>query len=574
MPKNHQQPEGSGQEYLLELDTLAAQESRPSFFKRNWKKIAVVGVVCIVAVALLLPKRRAQQMNAQMQAEYLETKPTTRDITNTYSGSGTITAANTYTVKPLVKGTVLTADFEVGDRIEQGEVLYTIDSSDSANSVERARISLEQAQRNYDEAADAQYIRSSIRGTLVSLNVAVGDLVNNGQQIATIRDDSVLLLSLDFPAADAAGFAVGQAAQVTLDGNFESLSGTVRSVSGADTLSSGNLLVRTVTIAVPNNGGLTSAQAATASINGISALGSARLSYQREQVVTASVSGTVQALCAKEGAIVQVDTALVQLGGSALEKQLRSAEDSLKTAQMSMEDTERQMEDYTVTSPISGTVIQKQIKAGDTVGSSNSASEIMCIIYDLSYLEMTLNVDELQILSMKEGQQVAITADAIPDRTFDGVVTSVSAAGTTTGGTTTYPVTIRIDETGDLLPGMNATAEITIASAEGALSVPNAAIVRGNYLLVTKDSPSAANAAAEMNAPDGYVYVRVETGISDDDNIQILSGITAEDTVAYDASAANRSTSDNFAGFGMGGGDPSRGGGGGMPGGGGPGGGF
>ena len=574
MPKNHQQPEGSGQEYLLELDTLAAQESRPSFFKRNWKKIAVVGVVCIVAAALLLPKRKTQQMNAQMQAEYLETKPTTRDITNTYSGSGTITAANTYTVKPLVKGTVLTADFEVGDRIEQGEVLYTIDSSDSANSVERARISLEQAQRNYDEAADAQYIRSSIRGTLVSLNVAVGDLVNNGQQIATIRDDSVLLLSLDFPAADAAGFAVGQAAQVTLDGNFESLSGTVRSVSGADTLSSGNLLVRTVTIAVPNNGGLTSAQAATASINGISALGSARLSYQREQVVTASVSGTVQALCAKEGAIVQVDTALVQLGGSALEKQLRSAEDSLKTAQMSMEDTERQMEDYTVTSPISGTVIQKQIKAGDTVGSSNSASEIMCIIYDLSYLEMTLNVDELQILSMKEGQQVTITADAIPDRTFDGVVTSVSAAGTTTGGTTTYPVTIRIDETGDLLPGMNATAEITIASAEGALSVPNAAIVRGNYLLVTKGSPSAANAAAEMNAPDGYVYVRVETGISDDDNIQILSGITAEDIVAYDASAANRSTSDNFAGFGMGGGDPSRGGGGGMPGGGGPGGGF
>lgn len=574
MPKNHQQPEGSGQEYLLELDALAAQESRPSFFKRNWKKIAVVGVVCIVAVALLLPKRRAQQMNAQMQAEYLETKPTTRDITNTYSGSGTITAANTYTVKPLVKGTVLTADFEVGDRIEQGEVLYTIDSSESANSVERARISLEQAQRNYDEAADAQYIRSSIRGTLVSLNVAVGDLVNNGQQIATIRDDSVLLLSLEFPAADAAGFAVGQAAQVTLDGNFESLSGTVRSVSGADTLNSGNLLVRTVTIAVPNNGGLTSAQAATASINGISALGSARLSYQREQVVTASASGTVQALCAKEGALVQVDTALVRLGGSALEKQLRSAEDSLKTAQMSMEDTERQMEDYTVTSPISGTVIQKQIKAGDTVGSSNSTSEIMCIIYDLSYLEMTLNVDELQILSMKEGQQVTITADAISDRTFDGVVTSVSAAGTTTGGTTTYPVTIRIDETGDLLPGMNATAEITIARAEGALSVPNAAIVRGNYLLVTKDSPSAANAAVEMNAPDGYVYVRVETGISDDDNIQILSGITAEDTVAYDASAANRSTSESFDGFGMGGGVPNRGGGGEMPGGGGPGGGF
>ncbi len=56
---------------------------------------------------------------------------------------------------------------------------------------------------------------------------------------------------------------------------------------------------------------------------------------------------------------------------------------------------------------------------------------------------------------------MTITADAISGHTFTGVVTSVSKAGTTAGGTTTYPVTIRIDDTGDLLPGMNATAEIT-----------------------------------------------------------------------------------------------------------------
>ena len=64
---------------------------------------------------------------------------------------------------------------------------------------------------------------------------------------------------------------------------------------------------------------------------------------------------------------------------------------------------------------------------------------------------------ELEILSIQEGQEVSIEADAISDRTFTGVVTSVSSAGTTSGGTTTYPVTVRIDDTGDLLPGMNAT---------------------------------------------------------------------------------------------------------------------
>ena len=119
-----------------------------------------------------------------------------------------------------------------------------------------------------------------------------------------------------------------------------------------------------------------------------------------------------------------------------------------------MEDTEDQLNNYTITSPISGTVISKEVKAGDTV-SNTAGSTSLCTIYDLSYLQMTVNVDELEILSIKEGQSVTITADAISGRTFTGVVTSVSKAGTTAGGTTTYPVTIRIDDTGDLLPGMN-----------------------------------------------------------------------------------------------------------------------
>ena len=61
---------------------------------------------------------------------------------------------------------------------------------------------------------------------------------------------------------------------------------------------------------------------------------------------------------------------------------------------------------------------------------------------------MTLDVDELDILDIQVGQKAEITADAISDRTFEGVGTSISSAGTTSGGTTTYPVTIRIDDTG------------------------------------------------------------------------------------------------------------------------------
>ena len=585
-----QQPDA--QQELLDFENPAVQPGKKDpkqLLKRNWKKITAVVCVAAVAAAVLLPKNSKKAVQASTQ--YMEAALERRDITNTFSGSGTISAANTYTVKSLVKGTVLTADFEVGDTIEKGTVLYTIDSSDVATSVEKAQLALEQAQRSYDDTADAQYIRSVIGGTVASIKVKAGDYVTAGQEIATVRDDSSLLLTLEFPAADASGFAVGQAAEVILNGTFETLSGTVQAVAGTDTISSGNLLVRTVTIAVKNNGSLTTAQAASATINGVSALASARFDYQHQQTVTATTSGTVAAVCVKEGTAIEANTAIVQLSGTELSRQVQSAADSLLNAQLSMSDTQKQMENYTITSPISGTVIQKNVKAGDTVGTDTTASETLCTIYDLSYLEMTLNVDELEILSIKEGQTVTITADAISDRTFTGVVTSVSAAGTTTGGTTTYPVTIRIDDTGDLLPGMNATAEIEVSSASNALAVPNGSVVRGNYVLVTKDSPSAVNAVQDMTAPDGYVYVKITTGTSDDDYIEVASGLQEGDTIAYDADAAEKQNASDSMEFmvGPGGtiaydadaaekqnasGSGGHGGGNGGPGGGGPGGGF
>ena len=585
-----QQPDA--QQELLDFENPAVQPGKKDpkqFLKRNWKKITAVVCVAAVAAAVLLPKNSKKAVQASTQ--YMETALERRDITNTFSGSGTISAANTYTVKSLVKGTVLTADFEVGDTIEKDTVLYTIDSSDVATSVEKAQLALEQAQRSYDDTADAQYIRSVIGGTVASIKVKAGDYVTAGQEIATVRDDSSLLLTLEFPAADASGFAVGQAAEVILNGTFETLSGTVQAVAGTDTISSGNLLVRTVTIAVKNNGSLTTAQAASAIINGVSALASARFDYQHQQTVTATTSGTVAAVCVKEGTAIEANTAIVQLSGTELSRQVQSAADSLLNAQLSMSDTQKQMENYTITSPISGTVIQKNVKAGDTVGTDTTASETLCTIYDLSYLEMTLNVDELEILSIKEGQTVTITADAISDRTFTGVVTSVSAAGTTTGGTTTYPVTIRIDDTGDLLPGMNATAEIEVSSASNALAVPNGSVVRGNYVLVTKDSPSAANAVQDMTAPDGYVYVKITTGTSDNDSIEVTGGLQEGDTIAYDANAAEKQNASDSMEFmvGPGGtiaydadaaekqnasGSGGHGGGNGGPGGGGPGGGF
>ena len=514
-------------------EAAAAGKGPVPFLKKNWKWL--VPVLCVAVAGGVFLLRPQQAKPASVDASYTEAAPERRDVTNTLSGTGTLNPANTYTVKSLVDGKVLTGTIEEGDLVEESNVLYTIDSSDASTNFEKAEIAMQQAQRSYDKVVDRQYVRAEVAGVVSSLKVTKGDEVTSGQEVAVIRDSSRMLLTLEFPAADAANFSVGQSAAVTLDGTFEQLDGTVTSVSGTDALSAGNLLTRTVTITVKNAGGLTTAQAATASINGVSSIGSATFAYQAERTLTAQAAGTVTSINVQEGSDVAKDDIILGLSGDDLTESIQSASESLRSAEISMQNLQDAMNNYTITAPISGTIIEKDAKVGDAV----KAGDTLCIVYDLSYLEMNINVDELQISSISVGQKVQITADAVPDKTYVGTVTRVSMKGASNGGTTTYPVSIRIDDTDGLRPGMNANAEIVVAKADNALVVPNAAVVRGSYVLVTKDSPSAANADTAMEAPEGFVYVPVKTGVSDDDYTQIVSGIQEGDTIGYDPSSVS-----------------------------------
>lgn len=514
-------------------EAAAAGKGPVPFLKKNWKWL--VPVLCVAVAGGVFLLRPQQAKPASVDASYTEAAPERRDVTNTLSGTGTLNPANTYTVKSLVDGKVLTGTIEEGNIVEESNVLYTIDSSDASTNFEKAEIAMQQAQRSYDKVVDRQYVRAEVAGVVSSLKVTKGDEVTSGQEVAVIRDSSRMLLTLEFPAADAANFSVGQSAAVTLDGTFEQLDGTVTSVSGTDALSAGNLLTRTVTITVKNAGGLTTAQAATASINGVSSIGSATFAYQAERTLTAQAAGTVTSINVQEGSDVAKDDIILGLSGDDLTESIQSASESLRSAEISMQNLQDAMNNYTITAPISGTIIEKDAKVGDAV----KAGDTLCIVYDLSYLEMSINVDELQISSISVGQQVQITADAVPDKTYVGTVTRVSMKGASNGGTTTYPVSIRIDDTDGLRPGMNANAEIVVAEAKNALVVPNAAVVRGSYVLVTKDSPSAANADTAMEAPEGFVYVPVKTGVSDDDYTQIVSGIQEGDTIGYDPSSVS-----------------------------------
>ena len=185
-------------------------------------------------------------------------------------------------------------------------------------------------------------------------------------------------------------------------------------------------------------------------------------------------------------------------------------------------------------------------------------------IYDLSELTFEMSVYELDVQSVQVGQTVEVTADAFEGQTFSGKVTNVSLASSYSNGVTNYPVTVTMDEVGSLLPGMNVDGNIILDSAENALVIPVDALMRGNKVYVKDDSVT----QSQGNVPAGFKAVDVETGLTNDDYVEIVSGLSEGDEVYVAESTVSNNNNMMMPGGDMGGG-PGGGGMGGGPGGGG-----
>ena len=546
------------------------------------KKVVIPLAVLVIAAGAVGVHYFLSGGNAESAPAYTESEASRQDIQLTLSATGTIEPANQYEVTSSVQGEVLSCTFEEGDEVKKGDVMYEIDSSDAESSVEQAQISLQQSQNSYNqtlESLDDLNVTSKKSGMITELYVEVGDEVQSGATIADVRDSSIMELTVPFNSSDVSSFGVGSAATVTMDGSFETLSGTVTAIDAADTVLDGYQIVRYVTIQVSNPGGLSTSSTATATINGIACNRGATFEYLSESTITSDASGTVTSLNVSEGSQVSVGSVIATLSSSLVEQQVESSRLSLQQSQLSYENTVQQLDDYTITAPIDGTVITKNTKVGDTLDSTNGQTTL-AVIYDLSYLTFDMALDELDVNQVEVGQTVEVTCDSLEDvGTIEGVVTKVSVAGTTSNGVTTYPVTVQIDNPPeDLLPGMNVDAVIVVDEATDVIAVPISAVQRGDIVYVKDDTVTNTDGTMVNGTllPDGWKAVEVETGLSDDNYIEIVSGIEEGDIVYVPEVARDSSGEDGEMGMmpggDMGGGMPSGGGGGGMPSGGGGGG--
>ncbi|MBR3848544.1 MAG: efflux RND transporter periplasmic adaptor subunit [Oscillospiraceae bacterium] len=551
----------------------------PALSKKKWISLiaAVVALILIFTLALGSCSKRGAQNAA---VEYEPYTVTRGDIVVSVTGSGTVEPIEQYEIQSIVTGDIIEDHLNVGDSVTEDQILYVIDSESARNSIERSETSYEQQLisynnklNDYNEAEANRSVRAPIGGVITQMYVKDGDEINAGTKLFEIRNTESLTVSVPFLSANAKNIKPNQTATIFFDDRNESHTGYVSHVATGTYATEAGAIVSDVEITFKNPGAILPGETVTATVGGYACNDIGTVQEADNETITAKVSGDVRLLDYNKGDKVTNENVILNIVDDSAASDMRSNELSLKNSRLSLDDQIEKLNDYTIRSPIAGTVISKTMKAGDTLDGNKSS---LAIVADMSKLTFEISVDELYIQNIKVGQTVSVTADALEGQTFEGVVDTVSIIGTPSNGVTVYPVSIVISEYEGLLPGMNVDAEIVISDASDVLMVPVNAVSRGNLVLVkensdiqekqTKDNKKGARTP---EAPDGYKYVMVETGEANDDFVEIKSVLNEGDVIYV---AAVKNTQSAQSPFGMSGGMPAGGMRGSMPSGGMPGG--
>lgn len=488
-------------------------------------------IVLFVILAIILSFMGCSSHTKKKMLEAMKPENVTverRTIEQKVTGSSVIKPKDSYSIMTITTGEIRADYINEGDKVQKGDKLYQFDPETPQNSVDSAEIAVKRAQQSYNDAQKTLSdlsIHSDITGTVSEVFIKEGDGVANGAKIASVYSDSYMKIRVPFNEADTSDISAGSDAVLTVAGTGNELMGKVTAVSSSSVTTAGHSKIRYVTIELQNPGALTNSDKATAQIGDRACSDAGQFEYVKEHTICAEATGKIASVSIAAGDSVRSGQTVAKIDSSSAQSAAYTAKLGLDDAKLGLEKAKKGLNDYTITAPISGTVVTKNNKAGDKIDSSNAQTP-MCIIYDMSSVKFDLNVDEIDVAKIKVGQEVTVTADAVADKTFTGIVEKVSLDGTSANGVTNYPVTVAIADYGELLPGMNIDAEIIVDKAENVLSVPVSSLVRGNIVYVTGDKENDSD-----NAPEGYRSVEVKTGISDDNYIEIISGLNENDEV-------------------------------------------
>ena len=395
------------------------------------KKYLVFGAAGLVVLALAAFYFWGGQASA---AQYLTAKVERGNLRNSVTATGTLQAVTTVQVGSQASGTISSLSADYNSVVKKGQVIAQLDPAVSKAQVDQARANLQQAQASLQQArAAVANSRAGVTDARARAQAAASTAQNNQAGVAGARANLAVLKAQQDDA-------------LSLLRQQESL------------VKSGVIAQRDLDVAQ------TAYQTAKAKYDqGMAQLNQAILS---EQMAASSGIAQSQAQVQQSQAGVEQSQAQVQ----AAEAQVQQAAAALQLAEVNLAHT-------TITSPIDGIVVSRDVNVGQTVAASLSAPTLFTIANDLTKMQVIANIDQADIGLVENAKSVKFSVDAFPGKDFDGKIQQMRLNPQNVQNVVTYNVVIDVDNPEQKLkPGMTANLTITIDERNNILKVPNAAL--------------------------------------------------------------------------------------------------
>ena len=488
--------------------------------KRWIKRIFILAVVLVAALFLLRGYIRKQAESAQTQETYTQTQVMRGAMDETVYGTGTTSARNQPDILAEADGTLTDLRVSVGDEVKEGDILAVITNDeidDTITDLEFALWDLDAQITDTAAGAKVSRIDAPAAGRVVAIYAQAGD-----DALAVFRREGALAIistdermKVELTGEDGAlGLTLDE--KVTVIGDHIYAEGTVVELTRQGTQATITIMEEELPMNEDFDGDgkadmILGAQVEVRNAAG-ETIGKGELEANKPMAVSA-FGGTIYYVDAILGEEVGRGERMFRIEDSPLTLTIEDLRLQREAAAKELEDAMAQREALIVVAPCDGTIASIEVSEGDEITSGTLIGSIL----QGEDMNLTIAVDELDVVDVEVGQPVTITIDALSSLELNGEVYKIAPVGENSGGVTTYDVELTFDATGTgVRSGMNATGEIQVASAEDVLYVPVEALMTINnqtYVMVA----------------DGGASVPVSTAMSAGERTQgVASGGTRE----------------------------------------------
>lgn len=460
-------------------------------------------------------------------------------ITSTVEGSGLTKAKKSETITLTTAGTVTDVMVTEGQKVTAGTPLFTVDSEAARTAVQKAQKDVEGYEKQLhtlQKDIAGLNLAAGYPGKLMDVvTLNPGDTINKGDKVATLSDDTRLRLEQYYSYAYAGDIKVGQTVQVSIPSLMSTIPGTVEEVHMVSRITPEGSKLFSAEIVVKNEGALTAdmAASATVAVNGetVYPYEAGKLAYYRTGDLTSTVSGTVISSSLVNYLQVTAGQVLVRIDGESSESEIFTAQQNLEEARKTLDTAQKNLDNCNAVAPIDGTVIGLAIQPGSEL----EANTTVITIADTSTIVVDATVDERNVSYVKPGMSVEIDQWGT---TFYGTVDTVSLNSKAENGVANYPMVISVDNPdGTLMTGSYVDYKLTASENDNCLVLPiqcikSVPLEDGSAadVVFVKSGSRPENAidittTVEGVPSSGFWPVPVETGITDDYNVEIKSGV-------------------------------------------------